>query len=281
MITRFDHVVIAVQDLDAALADYTRLGFDVSAGGRHPSLGTHNAIVRFGLDYIELLAIEDQDVARARGAFGVDLARFLATGNGLVGFALASAGLEDEAHGLARIALAAEGPFAMERQRPDGRTLAWRLVLPGASPWRKPWPFLIEWATPDAERLLWDPVGAHGNGVCGVRAIDLLVADVSEAVGLYEDAWGLTADRLGDSASARSYQLGTFLLHVHSSADDATRNELKSRGPGPWRVHLATPSVDASAAWLRRAGVSFELGAGYIDIAPEEAQGARLRLVTA
>lgn len=280
MITRFDHVVIAVQDLDAALADYTRLGFEVSAGGRHPALGTRNAIVRFGLDYLELLAIEDQDVARARGAFGVDLAEFLAAGSGLVGFALASAGLEDEARGLTRIALAAEGPFAMERQRPDGRTLAWRLVLPGASPWRKPWPFLIEWSSADAERLRWDPVGAHVNGVCGVRAIDLLVANGSEAMRLYEGAWGLTADRLDKSASARSYQLGRFVLHVHTSADDATRRELERRGPGPWRVQLATPSLAASAAWLQRAGVVCESGAGYIDIAPAEAHGARLRLVT-
>ena len=138
MIVRFDHAVIAVPDIDTAIEVYTALGFEVAAGGRHPSLGTRNAIVRFGLDYLELLAVEDADQARTRGSFGAELAAFLEQSMGLVGFVFASSRLEDEAEGLANIGLAAEGPFAMERERPDGHILTWRLVIPGSSPWRKP-----------------------------------------------------------------------------------------------------------------------------------------------
>ncbi len=56
---RFDHAVIAVQDLDAAMAAYRDLGFAVTPGGKHTGRGTHNAIIRFGLDYLELLAVYD------------------------------------------------------------------------------------------------------------------------------------------------------------------------------------------------------------------------------
>ena len=33
-----DHIVIAVQDLERTIADYTALGFNVLRGGEHPGL---------------------------------------------------------------------------------------------------------------------------------------------------------------------------------------------------------------------------------------------------
>ncbi len=279
MITRFDHVVIAVQDLDAALIDYAQLGFDIAAGGRHPALGTRNAIVRFGLDYLELLAIEDASLARSSGAFGADLADFLATGSGLIGFALASAGLDDEVSGLARIDLAAEGPFAMQRERADGHLLSWRLLLPGGSPWRKPWPFLIEWTTADAERLRWDGLGKHANGACAVRAIDHLFTNLDQAARLYEDGLRLAPVAASAGAAVRSYRLGEFDLRLQEAVNNAMQDELERRGPGPFCVELATRSLEASAAWLRQAGVDCVFNEHTIDIAPQQAHGARLRLV--
>jgi catechol 2,3-dioxygenase-like lactoylglutathione lyase family enzyme len=126
MIARFDHAVIAVRSIPEALEAYASLGFEVAAGGRHPSLGTQNAIVRFGLDYLELLAVEDPVQARARGPCGAELAAYLEQTSGLIGFVLASSDLDEEAAGLKAIGQAAEGPFAMDRERPDGRRLAWR-----------------------------------------------------------------------------------------------------------------------------------------------------------
>ena len=58
MITRFDHLVIAVSDLDRAMDSYRSLGFEVFPGGRHEHRGTHNALIRFGgLDYVELRGV--------------------------------------------------------------------------------------------------------------------------------------------------------------------------------------------------------------------------------
>lgn len=44
MLTRIDHVMICVPDLQTGLDAYTRIGFRISPGGGHPGQGTHNAI---------------------------------------------------------------------------------------------------------------------------------------------------------------------------------------------------------------------------------------------
>ncbi len=98
MITRLDHVVIGVRDLDEAIRNYQQLGFDVRPGGRHTGLGTHNALIRFGLDYIELLAVYDESEVTRSGGRGHFMTEHLRDRPGaLLGFALASDNLEDEA----------------------------------------------------------------------------------------------------------------------------------------------------------------------------------------
>ena len=236
MITRFDHVVIGVPDIPDAVAAYKKLGFDVAEGGQHPSIGTRNAIIRFGLDYIELLAVEDKDQAYASGSFGGEFADAVKNTSGLVAFVLASDNLDEEAAGLAAINQSAQGPFAMDRVRPDGRTLSWRLVIPGSSPWRKPWPFLIEWETPDSERLSWDFPGTHDNGACGVKGIDLLVDDLSVARKIYEDAFGMKPAEISESAIR--YQLGDFSLSLNLPTHNEMRSELTAIGPGPFCLAL-------------------------------------------
>jgi catechol 2,3-dioxygenase-like lactoylglutathione lyase family enzyme len=59
VLDRLDHVVIAVNDLDAAAATYGRLlGREPSWAGRHPEMGTANRLFRLDDVYVELLAPE-------------------------------------------------------------------------------------------------------------------------------------------------------------------------------------------------------------------------------
>src|ERR1041384_7550234 len=60
MIRAIDHIVILVNDLAAAIADYTALGFTVTPGGEHTGGATHNALVGFddGV-YFELIAFKE------------------------------------------------------------------------------------------------------------------------------------------------------------------------------------------------------------------------------
>ena len=70
MLTRIDHVMICVADLDRGIDAYTQLGFNVHPGGVHTGRGTHNAIAFFEDDYLELLSIRDKDEYLSHSAFG-------------------------------------------------------------------------------------------------------------------------------------------------------------------------------------------------------------------
>ena len=285
MIERFDHAVIGVPDLSAGMAAFRRLGFEVAVGGRHPSLGTRNAIVRFGLDYLELLTVEFPATARARGAFGTDLMAFLEGDSGLVGYVLAGSGLEDEVEAIGLLGIDVEGPFDMDRIHPEGGRLEWRLVLPGGSPWRRPWPYLIDWVTSEEELLSWDPPGDHANRVTGVVGIDLVVKDLDAARQLYEGGLGLRQGSPvapGDPSTGFDYRLGNFVLGVHQPAGEGPASvELARRGPGPLRLVLASGDIAATAEVLSRNGVPYAESPSGIDLDPAKAAGARLRIVSA
>ena len=87
MLTRIDHVMMCVPDLATAVDAYTRIGFDVQAGGEHTGKGTHNAIAFFEDDYLELLGVHDEALHRKAasvpGSFDAGLAAFLAGGDQL------------------------------------------------------------------------------------------------------------------------------------------------------------------------------------------------------
>ena len=55
-----DHIVLCVNDIDAAIASYVQLGFTVTPRAVHP-FGTGNALVQLDGMYIELLAVIDPD----------------------------------------------------------------------------------------------------------------------------------------------------------------------------------------------------------------------------
>jgi hypothetical protein len=91
---RFDHLVIAARDLGAVMTMFRdQLGFSVQAGGRHEGFGTHNAIVRFGLDYLELIAVEDEGLA-LRSSRGTLVEYLRGYECGLVAYALATGDLD-------------------------------------------------------------------------------------------------------------------------------------------------------------------------------------------
>lgn len=60
--TAFDHLVVAADKLERGAAHLERcLGIRCVAGGRHPKLGTHNALLGLGDDrYIEVIAIDPE-----------------------------------------------------------------------------------------------------------------------------------------------------------------------------------------------------------------------------
>src|SRR5687767_3214453 len=86
-----DHIVIAVNDLDQTIADYTAAGFTVTPGGEHKGGASHNALVTFRDGaYFELIAF------RADKPHGTHWKETLKQGEGLVDYALRTNDLDQE-----------------------------------------------------------------------------------------------------------------------------------------------------------------------------------------
>ena len=260
MITRFDHAVIAVNDLQRALARFpTELGLAAQPGGRHTGRGTENGIVRFGLDYLELMAVYNaEEVARGRAGGQVLLDLMARRPGGLLGYALATNDIDELAGRLRAADLNPLGPFAMQRERPDGRVLKWRLLIPGGVAWRRPWPFFIQWNAPDEERLAWEQPGQHPLGVRGVAGVSVLVRDMAKARELYRRVLELelvAEDELPELAARRArFALGPLVIDlIAPDGAGAVQSELQALGEGLSQVTLAGPVAQA-AGWLAQHG---------------------------
>jgi hypothetical protein len=168
---RIDHIILAVADLAADAAAFSaRTGLGVLAGGVHPAWGTRNAIVPLGGAYVELVAVEDPEVA-AGSAFG----RAVAAGAGsLIGWAV------EPDDFLAATRRAGVDATRGARERPDGTLLSWSMAgVDEALP--RGLPFFLAWDAPEQSPAR--AVVEHA----GVRPVGLAWVQVPSVDGL--DAW--------------------------------------------------------------------------------------------
>lgn len=285
---RFDHLVIGVRDLEAAAGLYRdALGFDVRLGGRHTKRGTHNALIRFGLDYLELIAVFDEAEAEqaGRGTL-VEFLRRREHGGGHVAYALATDDAEALARQLDEFGLGPVGPFAMQRVRPDGSSLAWRLLWPGGDAYRRPWPFFIQWDQPAAERLAGDPPGQHPNGAQAVDEVAVAVHSLDRGIDLYRRQLDLPFVSRGSvadlAANSASFDLdGRRVVLLAPSGPGAVAEALETMGEGVFQVVIGVERLEAARRWLVEHGTAMTPAPGLPDgllIDPARAAGARLVL---
>lgn len=228
-----DHIVIAVHDLQQAIADYRSLGFTVTPGGDHPGRATHNALVVFqDGSYFELIAWKAPEEAHP---WWPRLARF---GPGIVDFALLpSSTPQVVAQALSR-GLAYQPPVDGGRLRPDGVELRWQNARP-ATP---DLPFLCGDVTPRALRVPEGRVREHANGVQGVAHLRIAVHDVAATLARYRALLDLQDDAVaGNGSASASLPLGSTWLKLESaSASRAAAARLAQQGEGPFAIGLYT-----------------------------------------
>jgi xanthine/CO dehydrogenase XdhC/CoxF family maturation factor len=227
VLTRLDHLVILVGNLDRAVRDYAGLGFSVTPGGEHADGLTHNALIPFrDGSYLELVAFVDPEDPRDN-VWG--WRPFLSSGGGLIDYCVASDDLLDDSRRLEERRLGVDGPTDGGRRLPDGTEIRWRVARIRQD--GRLLPFLIEDVTPRSLRVPGGPRAEHPNGATGIARLELAAAEAGEATRDLAALLGAPADT--------GLRLGDCELSPVSRGDEAGRR-LASSGAGPLAVELAT-----------------------------------------
>ena len=240
MLTRLDHLVILVRDLELASADYESLGFMVTPGGEHADGLTRNALVPFrDGTYLELVSFLDPEDP-TDNVWG--WRRFYPR-EGLIDYCAASDDLDADVRRLTSLGFGVEGPEDGGRRLPDGTNIRWRSARIRQE--GRIFPFLIEDLTTRELRVPGGPETGHPNGVIGVTHLEISAPDKEGAA----SSLATLAD------TALPVRLGYCTLRTMEARDE------DADGPGPSAVDLA----------LGGSGVSRELD-------PAITHGAGLRL---
>ncbi len=283
-----DHVLIAVRDLHEAAGVFSRdLGFNLTPEGVHPGRGTHNRLMVFGSEYLELIAVHDA----SEGTFRPTMGPFLQSREGLYMFALGTGDI-DAAVGRARArGLTVEDPGDGAREASGGAPgYGWRYAgisttdTPGSET------FLIQHDTSIAERYTV-PANAsvHDNGALGVLYLAIAARDIEESAARWQEAFGFDEGAL-EEVVARGIQRKTLRLDncrldfVSPLRSGAMSRFMERYGEAPYELALRVDDLEATVACLGDKAVPTSPrvvdadGAG-VGVDPARAGGVALRFV--
>lgn len=181
MIKSIDHIVILVHDLEAAVRDYTELGFTVVQGGEHAGGVSRNALIAFSDgSYLELIAFTDNVVPESHPFYRPN------NPEGLVTYALLPTDIEADIQSARERGLTLDGPFPGGRLRPDGNRIEWQT----ARPLTNDLPFLCGDITPRDLRVPSGAARVHKNGALGIDRINISVANIEDSISRYRALLG-------------------------------------------------------------------------------------------
>lgn len=231
-----DHAVLFVENLDAAIADFAKLGFQVTPGGTHAGGLTENALILLADGtYLELLGftvpLERLTSVEQRTALDRRFVPRGMVGEGFRDFACGATGLQ-HAVGHARAAgLEVAGPFPGGRTRPDGIALEWKLAFPADSVL----PFLIEDVTDRALRVPGGEATRHQNGASGIVGLVVRTDDTERAVDSYGKLFGRAAEV---SEGAVSFHLTNGVITIQPGTANSVRLHTSVEGAtGAFECH--------------------------------------------
>ncbi len=260
MIIGVDHVLVAIDDMDAAAKAYRRLGFEVQPGGEHPRMGTFNSLVPVADGaYIELIGVKDRGLADKFPNSRL-VVRALGRENRIATFALVSNNLKQDIETLRARGLEIGDPIDGERMRPDGQKVAWR-----SAHFEDPnLPFLIEDITPHHVRV---PVPSQGIGQRAFLALlEILAVSVPDASRVWKDLLGKIPDR------DDQFLLERTTIRLESN---------NGRPTGLDGVSIGVDDLEGAAKTLQQAGVLINRSRGALALDRSASAGARLSFVQA
>ncbi len=281
-----DHMLIGVRDLSKTARAYNRLGFKVTPEGRHPGRGTHNRLVVFGPEYLELISIHDS----TQGLFRPNLAPFLESREGLFIFAMGTADIDAIYTEMQARDVAAKAPEAGSRHAEDGSTAySWIQMeiaedaVPGSQTFAIQHENLFEGRYPEPPNAT-----DHPNGVTGIHHLALAVHDADAAAQTWTRAFGLAPmAKAPDTPATRRVRLdlGNCALDLISPTGPGPLADfLNAHGEAPYHLAFGVADLDATTRFMDSQSVSVggrsedADGTGF-DLDASLASGVPIRLI--
>ena len=276
-ITGIDHCIVLVRELDAARAQYERLGFTVAPRGLHPpDHGTGNHTVMLEREYLELMGVLTPTPANER------YRRSLAEREGVSALALQTTSADAVVAELAADGVALEAPvdFARPVVLPDGvrSQAAFRTahfpsgIAPG---------FHVFCCEHRTRHITWRPeLLRHANGALGLD--EVLAAAEDPHADAARVARVFATEPVADRESSVVIETGNSTIRFQTPQALADRFEgvdlsaLRPRGLAG--LVLRTRSLDAAASALARGGIRASRTGEGIVVAPRDACGVLLVL---
>lgn len=137
-----DHIIWACRELAGGIEELEAMtGVRAEAGGKHPGLGTHNALIHLGdRSYLEIVA---PDPDQAGGPWASSLLAM--AGTGPLHWAVARPKLGNYRHGLSALIGGGNEVVRASRRHPTLGLLSWELLLLPHHEFGCLVPFLIDW----------------------------------------------------------------------------------------------------------------------------------------
>ena len=290
VLTRIDHIMICVPDLERGIDAYTRIGFAIAPGGAHTGRATHNAIAFQQDDYLEVLSLRERDAAVAPGSSDAPARRssWPAAAASATWPCRATISAADVA-AMRERGVDVSDPAEGARRSPSGQELRWLAASLGP---RNPLPiFFVQHLTPLAERRRQVPgAGDHPNGALRLDRVYIAVSDVVATAETYGRVLGMPVPKIQRGAVIKAdmavFDLGPTGLTVAQPAEPGPAAEaLARRGPGPFQALYRTRSMDAAVRWIEGHGLPppargvRNTGEQAILVGPEQACGAYIGFV--
>lgn len=257
MITRVDHLVVLVSDLERATCTYSRLlGLEPSWRGRHPGLGTENTLFRFSNTYLEL--ISPSGAGELADALGAALA---SRGEGPLALAF---GTEDARAAAAELrARGLPAPEPTEGSGVDDASGAERRWLSFVLPverTRGVFLMVVEHLGAPDSLPAARPTAVPESAVSTVDHVVILTGSADAAIALYGDALGL---RLALDRSFEQRGMRLVFFRVGGLTVECAAATAKNQSLGP-----RLTAADSDRFW----GISYKVA---------DVEAARVRAVAA
>lgn len=270
-----DHVVVMVNDLDAAADRWRALGFTVSPRGTHSAhLGTGNYTIMFGNDYVELLGVLQDTALNApsraflqRRGEGIERAAFTTN---------------DAAAGVAALqarGIAATGPVEFSRpvDLPNGRQGEAAFSVFHWPVEARPADMRLFACQHHTRDTVWIPeLQSHANTATGIVRLEIVTSAPAEAAAEMAALLVTDVDTVADGTCVRSAPgRGEFVF--------LTADAFRARHPSARHAELPEAGVAALVcgvadldAAARCAGAGAERTAAAVSVSAANANGVML-----